>query len=176
MANAKTEMENAERSLAGMMDKVRLRTGMVVSKQRLTYRTPAMAFALSADWLAASSWMVSMGHCTTCLKCLTSTSRLSRSRPAPGGPPSSSIAMQLTISLFHVVVDNDETASKLLDVMNKEKLGRVTFMPLNRLKSVNVQYPKANDALPMISKLKFDRAYVMAFEQVNDSSSISILC
>jgi structural maintenance of chromosome 3 (chondroitin sulfate proteoglycan 6) len=69
--------------------------------------------------------------------------------------------------LFHVVVDNDETASKLLDVMTKEKLGRVTFMPLNRLKSVNVQYPKATDALPMISKLKFDRTYVMAFEQVS---------
>lgn len=65
------------------------------------------------------------------------------------------------------MVDNDETASKLLEVMNKEKLGRVTFMPLNRLKSINVQYPKANDALPMIQKLKFDRAYVMAFEQVS---------
>lgn len=65
------------------------------------------------------------------------------------------------------MVDNDETASKLLDVMTKEKLGRVTFMPLNRLKSVNANYPKANDALPMISKLKFDRAYVMAFEQVS---------
>ncbi|ORX40107.1 RecF/RecN/SMC [Kockovaella imperatae] len=69
-------------------------------------------------------------------------------------------------SLFHVVVDNDDTVSKLLEVMNKEKAGRVTFMPLNRLKSHNITYPKANDAIPMISKLKFDRAYVMAFEQV----------
>ena len=50
--------------------------------------------------------------------------------------------------------------------MNRERSGRVTFMPLNRLKSIAVLYPKANDALPMISKLKFDRAYVMAFEQV----------
>ena len=40
-------------------------------------------------------------------------------------------------------------------------------MPLNRLKSHNVNYPKANDALPMVSKLKFDRAYIMAFEQVS---------
>ncbi len=40
-------------------------------------------------------------------------------------------------------------------------------MPLNRLKSIAVQYPKADDALPMISKLKFDRAYIMAFEQVS---------
>ncbi|KIR29832.1 chromosome associated protein [Cryptococcus deuterogattii 99/473] len=69
-------------------------------------------------------------------------------------------------SLFHVVVDNDETASKLLDVMNREKSGRVTFMPLNRLRSHTVNYPKANDAIPMIQKLQFDREYVMAFEQV----------
>ena len=69
-------------------------------------------------------------------------------------------------SLFHVVVDNDDTAARVLEEMMKEKTGRVTFMPLNRLKSHNVTYPKANDALPMISKLKFDRAYVMAFEQV----------
>lgn len=51
--------------------------------------------------------------------------------------------------------------------MNKERRGRVTFAPLNRLKSQNVTYPKANDALPMIGKLKFDRKYVMAFEQVS---------
>lgn len=50
--------------------------------------------------------------------------------------------------------------------MNKEKSGRVTFMPINRLKSVQVQFPKTNDAVPMISRLKFDRAYTMAFEQV----------
>lgn len=65
------------------------------------------------------------------------------------------------------MVDNDDTASKILEVMNRERSGRVTFMPLNRLKSIAVQYPKANDALPMISKLRFDRAYIMAFEQVS---------
>lgn len=65
------------------------------------------------------------------------------------------------------MVDNDDTASKILEVMNKERSGRVTFVPLNRLRSITVQYPKADDALPMISKLKFDRAYVMAFEQVS---------
>ncbi|KAI8851056.1 SMCs flexible hinge [Chytridium lagenaria] len=35
--------------------------------------------------------------------------------------------------LFHVVVDTDETASFLLEVLNRDRLGRVTFMPLNRL-------------------------------------------
>lgn len=64
------------------------------------------------------------------------------------------------------MVDNDDTASKLIDAMNKDRLGRVTFMPLNRLRSVNVQYPKANDAVPLMSKLTYDRAYQMAFEQV----------
>lgn len=75
--------------------------------------------------------------------------------------------VRLTASLFHVVVDNDDTASRILESMNKDRAGRVTFMPLNRLKSHTVNYPKAQDAVPMISKLKFDRAYIMAFEQVS---------
>jgi structural maintenance of chromosome 3 (chondroitin sulfate proteoglycan 6) len=37
----------------------------------------------------------------------------------------------VVLSLFHVVVDTDETASKVLDAMLKEKTGRVMFMPLN---------------------------------------------
>lgn len=57
--------------------------------------------------------------------------------------------------------------------MNKEKSGRVTFIPLNRLKSTHVNYPKADDALPMISKLKYDRRYAMAFEQI---FSRTIIC
>jgi structural maintenance of chromosome 3 (chondroitin sulfate proteoglycan 6) len=63
-------------------------------------------------------------------------------------------------------VDNEGTASKLIDQMAKEKSGRVTFMPLNRLKSHTVTYPKADDAVPLISKIRFDRQYAMAFEQV----------
>ena len=44
-------------------------------------------------------------------------------------------------SLFHVVVDHDDTASKVLEILNKEKSGRVTFMPLNRLKAKNANIP-----------------------------------
>jgi structural maintenance of chromosome 3 (chondroitin sulfate proteoglycan 6) len=58
--------------------------------------------------------------------------------------------------------------------MNKEKLGRVTFMPLNRLRSVNVQMPKANDAVPLMSKIKFDRTYNLAFEQVSCLNEIRV--
>ncbi|KAJ7632426.1 structural maintenance of chromosome protein 3 [Roridomyces roridus] len=69
-------------------------------------------------------------------------------------------------SLFHVVVDTDETASKVLDVMIKEKTGRVTFMPLNRLKPTNTTMPNAQDAIPILSKLKYDALHEKAFQQV----------
>lgn len=69
-------------------------------------------------------------------------------------------------SLFHVVVDTDETASRILDVMNKEKSGRITFMPLNRLNPIETVFPTAKDALPMIKKLNFNVKYSKAFLQV----------
>lgn len=69
-------------------------------------------------------------------------------------------------SLFHVVVDTDETASRILEALNKERAGRVTFMPLNRLNPQASTYPEANDAIPMIKKLNFDPKYSKAFEQV----------
>jgi structural maintenance of chromosome 3 (chondroitin sulfate proteoglycan 6) len=69
-------------------------------------------------------------------------------------------------SLFHYVVDNDETATKVLEQLNKEKSGRITFMPLNRLKPRLGNFPEANDAIPMINMIKFDERYRKAFEQV----------
>lgn len=64
------------------------------------------------------------------------------------------------------MVDNDSTATRILDVMNQENSGRVTFMPLNRLRTQNGQIPSGQDAIPMVSKLKFLPAYRLAFEQV----------
>lgn len=72
----------------------------------------------------------------------------------------------ILLSLFHVVVDTDETASKVLDIMLKEKVGRVTFMPLNRLKPKPVAYPNAPDAIPLIEKLRYDPTHDKAFKQV----------
>lgn len=66
-----------------------------------------------------------------------------------------------------MVVDTDETATKLLNAMNAEKGGRITFVPLNRVKSTPVEYPAANDAIPLIQKLQFDVAFQTVFEQVN---------
>lgn len=54
--------------------------------------------------------------------------------------------------------------------MNAEKGGRITFVPLNRVKSTPVEYPAANDAIPLIKKLQFDVAFQTVFEQVSGSN------
>ncbi|WFD32644.1 Structural maintenance of chromosomes protein 3 [Malassezia sp. CBS 17886] len=69
-------------------------------------------------------------------------------------------------SLFHIVVDTDATASALLEHLGRERSGRVTFMPLNRLRPGDTQYPQAQDAVVLLRKLVFDAALRPAFQQV----------
>ena len=74
-------------------------------------------------------------------------------------------------SLFHVVVEDDEVAGRLLDIMNKERSGRVTFMPLNRLRPSRIEYPEIIEdgelqALPLVNQLKSDSRFIPALEQV----------
>lgn len=69
-------------------------------------------------------------------------------------------------SLFHYIVDNDDTASKVLEILQRERAGRITFMPLNRLRPKSANVPKASDAIPIIEKIKFEPQYQRAFEQV----------
>lgn len=69
-------------------------------------------------------------------------------------------------SLFHYVVDTDETASQILDILQKEKAGRVTFIPLNRIRAQSANLPKANDAVPILSKMEYDPRFEAAFQQV----------
>ena len=69
-------------------------------------------------------------------------------------------------SLFDIVVDNDETATKVTDALYKERAGRVTCMPLNRLRSKAPNFPNAQDALPLIKRIQFDQRYVKAVEHV----------
>ncbi len=64
------------------------------------------------------------------------------------------------------MVDTDQTASKVLEVMLRERTGRVTFMPLNRLKPKNPVPPNADDAIPLLEKLRYDPAHAKAFQQV----------
>lgn len=69
-------------------------------------------------------------------------------------------------SLFHVVVDNDLTATIIMDELIKEKSGRVTFMPLNRLKTQQVSYPDTNDCVPLLKKIGFNQTLEPAVRQV----------
>lgn len=46
--------------------------------------------------------------------------------------------------LFHHIVENDKVGTRILQEMNKMKLpGEVTFMPINRLYSKDINYPEA---------------------------------
>lgn len=69
-------------------------------------------------------------------------------------------------SLFHYVVDNEETATQVLEALQRERGGRVTFMPLNRLKPNPINMPSATDAVPIMSRLKYDPRYEKALLQV----------
>ena len=69
-------------------------------------------------------------------------------------------------SLFHYVVDNAETATQLADTLYKQRGGRVTFMPLSQLRPRPANLPKASDAVPIMSKITYDRKFEKAFSQV----------
>lgn len=69
-------------------------------------------------------------------------------------------------SLFHVVVDDDGVASQLLEALVREAAGRVTFMPLNRLKARRAEFTATAEAIPLLDKLAFDEAYAAAMAQV----------
>ena len=75
--------------------------------------------------------------------------------------------------LFQVVVDNDDVAARLLTELQRANAGRVTFMPLNRLRpGADPDYPQTEDAIPMLQRLKFDEQYRPAFKQVFRKSLI----
>lgn len=77
-------------------------------------------------------------------------------------------------SLFHVVVDNDDTASTVMDELVREKAGRVTFMPLNRMHPKDVVYPNSNDSVPLVKKIGFDQAIENAVKQVFGKTIVAI--
>lgn len=54
-------------------------------------------------------------------------------------------------SLFNVVVDTDETAARLMQTLEARSLGRVCFMPLNRLRVKPVAYPDSSDVVPLLA-------------------------
>ncbi|KAI9116787.1 hypothetical protein K1719_012153 [Acacia pycnantha] len=69
-------------------------------------------------------------------------------------------------SLFHVVVENDDKSTQIIRHLNSQKGGRVTFIPLNRVKASTVAYPQSSDVIPLLKKLNFKLDYNPAFSQV----------
>ncbi|ETO27597.1 structural maintenance of chromosomes 3, partial [Reticulomyxa filosa] len=73
--------------------------------------------------------------------------------------------------LFYWVCDNDDTATTLITLLKKEKCGRVTLMPLNRIlerqrKKPRREYPNTPDCVPIMRLLEFDRHLEPAFDQI----------
>lgn len=71
-------------------------------------------------------------------------------------------------SLFHIVVDTDATAATIMDELVRNKAGRVTFIPLNRIDSLHIDYPDSqeNQCIPLISKLKYNETVHKAMNQI----------
>ncbi|KAK3136866.1 hypothetical protein QOZ80_5BG0443920 [Eleusine coracana subsp. coracana] len=69
-------------------------------------------------------------------------------------------------SLFHVVVENDDISTKIIQLLTREKGGRVTFIPLNRVRAPDVSCPQSSDFVPLLKKLKYRPDHRRAFEQV----------
>lgn len=91
-------------------------------------------------------------------------------------PPEFTTAAEVTAggSLFHVVVDNDETASRILDIMHDTGVrGRVTFMPLNRLNPRIEELPRTKQVRPILDQLDITSDLVRpAFRQVFGSTLV----
>ncbi|RDD37399.1 Structural maintenance of chromosomes protein 3 [Trichoplax sp. H2] len=76
--------------------------------------------------------------------------------------------------LFHVIVDTDRTAAQILNHFNHMKLpGEISFMPLNKLISKDIQYPDSTDAVPIIHRLECEDRFKPALKQVFDKT---LLC
>lgn len=73
-------------------------------------------------------------------------------------------------SLFNVIVDNEDTASVLINQLYSMKGGRVTFVPLNKIVfDNNITYPsnsEQNHCTPLIKKIKFDIKFENVVKQV----------
>jgi structural maintenance of chromosome 3 (chondroitin sulfate proteoglycan 6) len=68
--------------------------------------------------------------------------------------------------VFHVIVDTDATAARLIERLQRDNLGRVTFLPLNTLQFHNSRNPDTRDVRPLISCLKYNQRIHKAMHHV----------
>ncbi|KAI9220536.1 RecF/RecN/SMC [Blastocladiella britannica] len=70
-------------------------------------------------------------------------------------------------SIFQVVVEDDQVASLLLKkIKERPGNGRVSLMPLNRLRVKHTVYPDDDKVVPMVQQIRFDPKFQRAFTQV----------
>lgn len=69
-------------------------------------------------------------------------------------------------TLFHYVVDTAETATLFANALYQQRAGRVTFIPMDKLRNKNSKLPNASDAIVLMDKLNFDPIYKRAMEHV----------
>ncbi|KAG5185319.1 RecF/RecN/SMC [Tribonema minus] len=70
-------------------------------------------------------------------------------------------------SLFNVIVDNDATAARLVEKLERGRLGRLTFMPLSQLRPKVAQCPESGDVVPLLEvALRFEPKVAAAMQQV----------
>lgn len=72
-----------------------------------------------------------------------------------------------------MVVEHDDISTQIIRHLNARKGGRVTFIPLNRVKAPQVSYPQNSDVIPLLKKLKFSRDHAPAFAQVSSAEVLS---
>ncbi len=69
--------------------------------------------------------------------------------------------------LFHLIVEDDGTAAHIVQKLEKENLGRVTFMPLNKLRVKPVNYPTSEDVRPLLATaIRCDPKVEVAMNQI----------
>jgi structural maintenance of chromosome 3 (chondroitin sulfate proteoglycan 6) len=70
-------------------------------------------------------------------------------------------------ALFHVIVDTDATAARLMKRLETERLGRVTFLPLNQLHIPPTNYPDSRDVVSLLATcIRFDSRLQRAMDHV----------
>lgn len=67
----------------------------------------------------------------------------------------------------YIIVDNDEVAAKCINFLKNSRIGRASFLPLNKIKQANFKIPKGDGVIgPAIDLMIFDEKFKSAFEYV----------
>lgn len=77
-------------------------------------------------------------------------------------------------SLFHIVVDNEDTATAIMNELFREQSGRVTFMPVSRLTPRIVSYPENDHITPLIHMIEYPSEIEKAVYQVFGKTIVAL--